>query len=100
MVTDPNFHMVVEDVFSIRNRGTVVTGKIDNGVLKIGDKIKVWGAGGEKITTVSAIETFRKKIKVAKLGDTVGILLRDISKDDVKRGDAITGPDSDFVFNP
>ena len=100
MATDPSFHMVVEDVFSIRGRGTVVTGQIDSGELKVGDEIKIWGTREEKITTVTAIESFRKKLKLAKPGDRVGIVLKDLSKDDMKRGDAITSPDSDFIFNP
>ena len=100
MSTDPKFHMIIDDVFSIRNRGTVVTGKIDDGELKVGDEIKIIGINGEKTTTVTGIEAFRKVINLAKPGDRVGIILKDLSKDDVRRRDEIICPDSDSTGKP
>jgi elongation factor Tu len=100
MTTDPNFHMMVEDVFSIRNRGTVVTGKIDRGMLGVGDQIIIKTGSGEKTTTVNGIEKFHKVLDSAREGDTVGILLKDITKNEVQRGDELHGPNSDFTWKP
>lgn len=100
MTTDPNFHMIVEDVFSIRNRGTVVTGKIDRGTLKVGDQVNIMGAGGEKTTTVTGVEMFHKVLDSAKEGDIVGILLKGIEKTEIQRGDELLGPGSDFTWKP
>jgi elongation factor Tu len=100
MTTDPFFRMTVEDVFSIAKRGTVVTGKIEAGTLKVGDEVVIQGSNGERKTVVSGIEMFRKVTSQAKTGDMVGILLKDISKQDVQRGDVILSPDSDFTWKP
>ena len=100
MTTDPTFHMIVEDVFSIRNRGTVVTGKIETGILKVGDQVVIRGVNGEKTTTVSGIESFRKALNQANPGDTVGLLLKDLSKQDIQHGDEILAPQNDFTWNP
>ena len=100
MTTDPTFHLIVEDIFSIRNRGTVVTGKIDAGTLKVGDQVMIRGRNGEKTTTVTGIEAFRKTLEQANMGDTVGILLKDISKEDIQKGDELLGPGSDFTWKP
>jgi len=100
MTTDPSFRMIVEDVFSIRNRGTVVTGKIETGTLKVGDEIVIRGRNGEKTTTVTGIESFRKVLDQANPGDMVGILLKDISREDIQRGDEILSPRSDFSWKP
>jgi elongation factor Tu len=100
MTTDPTFHMIVEDVFSIRNRGTVVTGKIETGTLKVGDQVVIRGVNGEKATTVTGIESFRKAQEQANPGDPVGLLLKDLSKQDVQHGDEILGPETDFTWKP
>jgi elongation factor Tu len=100
MTADPLFHMIVEDVFSIRGRGTVVTGKIDTGSLKVGDEIMIRGAKGDKKAVVTGIEAFRKTLEQAKSGDTVGILLRDITKEDVAKGDELHSPGMDFTWKP
>jgi elongation factor Tu len=62
MTTDPSFHMIVEDVFMIRNRGMVVTGKIETGILNVGDEVVIKGANAEKTTIVTGIEAFRKTL--------------------------------------
>src|SRR5512140_353429 len=100
MTTDPLFHMVVEDVFIIAKRGTVVTGKIETGTLKVGDEVVVRGRGREKKAAVGGIESFKKMLQQASQGDTVGILLKDLNKVDVQRGDELVCPDSDFTWNP
>jgi len=100
MTTDPLFRMTVEDVFSIAKRGTVVTGKIEGGTLKVGDEVTIQGINGERKTVVSGIEMFRKIIDQASTGDNVGILLKDISKQDVQRGDVILCSGSDFTWKP
>src|SRR5512140_2338899 len=100
MSTDPFFHMVVQDVFSIAKRGTVVTGRIETGMLKLGDEIVIRGRGGEKKAIVSGIESFRKMLQQANQGDTVGVLLKDVSKADVESGDELFSPGSDFTWKP
>jgi elongation factor Tu len=99
MTTDPFFRMTVEDVFSIAKRGTVVTGKIESGTLRVGDEIAINGKNGEKRTFVAGIEALRKILSEANAGDAVGILLKDIAKQDVQRGDVILCPGSDFSWN-
>lgn len=100
MTTDPFFRMTVEDVFSIAKRGTVVTGKIEKGILKVGDEVVIQGSNGERKTVVTGIEIFRKIVSQAAAGNTVGVLLKDISKQDVQRGDEILSPSSDFTWKP
>jgi elongation factor Tu len=90
--------MTIEDVFSIKGRGTVVTGKIEAGSLRVGDEVAINGKNGEKRTVVAGIEAFRKILSEANAGDTVGILLRDILKHDVQRGDVILCPGLDFTW--
>jgi elongation factor Tu len=99
MPTDPFFQMTVEDVFSIRGRGTVVTGRIEQGTLQVGNEIQIKGQAGTKNTVVSGIEMFRKRSDQANAGDTVGLLLRDIGKDEVRRGDLLTAAGPDFSWN-
>lgn len=91
MSADPFFRMTVQDVFSIRNRGTVVTGQIESGTLKVGDEIQIQGGGTTIKTVVTAIEVFRKQLEQAQAGDNVGVLLREIEKSDVRPGDVLTG---------
>jgi len=100
MTTDPLFHMSVQDVFSIRGRGTVVTGTIEAGGLHVGDEVVIHGPGGDKKTVVAGIEMSRKVLDQAGQGDAVGVLLRDINRDDVHRGDELRSPGSDFTWIP
>jgi elongation factor Tu len=97
---DPNFHLVVEDVFLIRGRGTVVTGRVEAGSLKPGDEIVLRTKNGDKRTVVTGIESFRKIKDAAHAGDNVGVLLRDITKEEVQRGDELIGPGADFTWAP
>lgn len=89
MPTDPSFRMTIDDVFSIRGRGTVVTGRIESGTLKTGDEIYILRQNSSLKTTVTGIEAFRKLLDQAQSGDTVGVLLRDIAKSDVQHGDIL-----------
>ena len=100
MATDPSFHMIVEDVFMIRGRGIVVTGRIEKGILRDGDQVVVKGSNGEKTTIVTGIEAFRKTLDQANPGDNVGLLLKDLSKQDVQHGDEILGSQNDFTWKP
>ena len=99
MATDPLFRMTVQDVFSIRGRGTVVTGQIESGTLNVGDEISFRRQGSFKKTVVTGIEVFRKLLQQAQAGDNVGVLLRDINKDDIQRGDILIGSDAEFSWN-
>jgi elongation factor Tu len=92
--TEQDFLMPVEDVFSISGRGTVVTGKIDRGTVKIGDTIEIVGIKDTQTTTVTGVEMFRKEMDQAEAGDNCGILLRGIGKDDVQRGQVLCKPGS------
>ena len=83
---DKPFLMPVEDVFSIKGRGTVVTGRIERGVVNVGDEIQVIGIRDPRKTVVTGVEMFRKELDQGQAGDNVGILLRGIEKDDVERG--------------
>jgi elongation factor Tu len=100
MTADPFFRMVVQDVFSIAKRGTVVTGKIEAGSLKVGDEIVIRGRGAEKKAIVSGIEAFRKVLDQANQGDAVGLLLKDVARHDVQKGDELVSPGADFSWNP
>ncbi|MGO4821475.1 MULTISPECIES: elongation factor Tu [unclassified Flavobacterium] len=89
------FLMPVEDVFSITGRGTVATGRIETGVANTGDPVEIIGMGAEKLTsTITGVEMFRKILDRGEAGDNVGILLRGIQKEDIKRGMVICKPGS------
>jgi len=86
------FLMPVEDVFSITGRGTVATGRIETGVVKVGDEVQLLGLGEDKKSVVTGVEMFRKILDEGEAGDNVGLLLRGIDKKEVKRGMVITHP--------
>jgi elongation factor Tu len=83
MPADPAFRMTVQDIFSIKNRGTVVTGQIESGTLALGDEIQIQGKSSSKTTVVTGVEISRKLVTRAQTGDNVGVLLKDISQQDV-----------------
>ncbi len=91
---DKPFLMPVEDVFTIQGRGTVVTGRVERGVLKVNDEVDIIGLGNNKKTVVTGVEMFRKSLDEARAGDNVGLLLRGIEKTDVQRGQVIAKPGS------
>ena len=89
------FLMPVEDVFSITGRGTVATGRIETGVIKVGEEIQIIGLGEEpKKSTVTGVEMFRKLLDQGEAGDNVGLLLRGIDKKEIKRGQVIAKPNT------
>ncbi len=90
--TDKDFLMPVEDVFSISGRGTVVTGRIEKGIVKVGETIEIVGIKDTQTTTVTGVEMFRKEMDYAEAGDNAGILIRGIKKEDVQRGQVLIKP--------
>ena len=92
--TDKPFLMPVEDVFSIAGRGTVVTGAISQGTIKLGEEVEIVGLKDTVKTTVTGIEMFRKEMEFAEAGDNAGLLLRGIKKEDVERGQVLVVPGS------
>ncbi|MHB1230090.1 MAG: elongation factor Tu [Halothiobacillus sp.] len=91
---DGTFLMPVEDVFSISGRGTVVTGRIERGIIKVGEEIEIVGIRDTVKTTVTGVEMFRKLLDQGMAGDNVGILLRGTKRDDVERGQVLCKPGS------
>jgi elongation factor Tu len=89
---DKPFLMSIEDVFSIKGRGTVVTGRIERGVVKTGDEVEIVGFVATRKTTVTGVEMFRKLLDHGQAGDNVGCLLRGIDKEDVERGQVLAAP--------
>jgi len=89
---DQPFLMPIEDVFSIEGRGTVVTGRIERGVIKVGDEVEIVGLRPTKKTTVTGVEMFRKVLDEGRAGDNVGCLLRGIKKEEVERGQVLAAP--------
>ncbi len=89
---DQPFLMSVEDVFTIQGRGTVVTGRVDRGTLKLNDEVEIVGLKPTRKTVVTGIEMFRKTLDEARAGDNVGLLLRGIEKEDVQRGQVLAKP--------
>ncbi|OGK16489.1 translation elongation factor Tu [Candidatus Roizmanbacteria bacterium RIFCSPHIGHO2_01_FULL_39_12b] len=91
--TDKPFLMPVEDVFTIQGRGTVATGRVERGILKVNEEIEIIGLGKDtKKTTITGVEMFRKTLDEARAGDNVGLLLRGIEKEDIERGQVIAKP--------
>ena len=92
--TDKPFLMSVEDVFSITGRGTVATGRVERGKVKVGDKVELVGIRETRETVATGVEMFRKLLDEAQAGDNIGLLLRGIEKEDVERGMVIAAPKS------
>jgi elongation factor Tu len=91
---DKPFLMPVEDVFSIKGRGTVATGRVDRGKIKVNDEVELVGLKDTKKTVVTGVEMFRKSLDEAQAGDNVGLLLRGIERDDIERGQVVAIPGS------
>jgi elongation factor Tu len=91
---DKDFLMPIEDIFTIQGRGTVVTGRIERGIVKVGDTIEIVGIRDTQKTTVTGVEMFRKLLDQGLAGDNVGVLLRGTKKDDVERGQVLAKPGS------
>ena len=91
---DKPFLMSIEDVFTITGRGTVVTGRVERGQLKLNDEVEIVGLKDTKKTVVTGIEMFRKQLDYAEAGDNAGVLLRGIAREDVERGQVLAKPGS------
>ena len=91
---DGDFLMPVEDVFSISGRGTVVTGRVERGIIKVGDEIEIVGVKDTAKTTCTGVEMFRKLLDEGQAGDNVGVLLRGTARDEVERGQVLAKPGS------
>ncbi len=91
---DRSFLMPIEDVFSISGRGTVVTGRVEQGIVKVGDEIEIVGFKDTQKTTVTGVEMFRKLLDEGRAGDNIGALLRGVKRDDVERGQVLAKPGS------
>jgi len=91
---DQPFLMPIEDVFSISGRGTVVTGRIESGIVNIGDEVEIIGIKETQTTTCTGVEMFRKLLDRGEAGDNVGVLLRGTKREDVERGQVVAAPDS------
>ncbi len=90
--TDKPFLMPVEDVFTITGRGTVATGRVERGVVKVGDTVEIVGLGAQKQTVVTGVEMFRKLLDEAQAGDNIGVLLRGITRQEFERGQVLCKP--------
>ena len=91
---DQPFLMPIEDVFSFKGRGTVVTGRVEQGIVKVGDQIEIVGIKDTTTTTVTGVEMFHKLLDEAEPGDAVGLLLRGIDREDIERGQVLAAPGS------
>ena len=91
---DQPFLMPVEDVFSIKGRGTVVTGRVERGVVKVGERVEIVGMHETQSTVVTGVEMFHKLLDEGEPGDAIGVLIRGIERDDVKRGQVLAAPGS------
>jgi len=91
---DKDFLMPIEDVFSISGRGTVVTGRIESGVVNVGDELEIVGIKDTAVTTCTGVEMFRKLLDRGEAGDNVGVLLRGTKREDVERGQVLAKPKS------
>ncbi|NJB69498.1 elongation factor Tu [Desulfobaculum xiamenense] len=91
---DKPFLMPIEDVFSISGRGTVVTGRVERGVIKVGQEVEIVGIHDTTKTTCTGVEMFRKLLDQGEAGDNIGALLRGVKRDDVERGQVLAAPGS------
>ena len=91
---DKPFLMPIEDVFSISGRGTVVTGRVERGIIKVGEEMEIVGLGETKKTVATGVEMFRKLLDEGRAGDNIGVLLRGTGKDEVERGQVLAKPGS------
>src|SRR5690606_32506063 len=91
---DKDFLMPVEDVFSIQGRGTVATGRVESGIVKVGEEIEIVGIRPTTKTTVTGVEMFRKLLDEGRAGDNLGCLLRGLKREDVERGQVLAKPGS------
>ena len=92
--TDKPFLMPIEDVFTITGRGTVVTGRVERGQVKVGDQVEIVGIHDTLTSVVTGVEMFRKLLDYAEAGDNIGVLLRGVNRDQIERGQVLAKPKS------
>jgi elongation factor Tu len=92
--TDKPFLMPIEDVFSIKGRGTVVTGRVERGIVKVNEEVEIVGLKDTRKTVATGVEMFRKLLDQGQAGDNIGVLLRGIDRDEVERGMVLAAPGS------
>ena len=100
MTTDPLFRMTIQDVFSIRGRGTVAIGTVESGSIRLYDVVCYRDKGILKQAVVTGIEAFRKQLSQAEAGQTVGLLLRAVERGQIQVGDVLSGSEVDFEGKP
>ena len=93
-LVDKPFLMPIEDIFSISGRGTVVTGRVERGIVKVGEEVEIVGIRPTQKTIVTGVEMFRKLLDQGQAGDNIGVLLRGTKRDDVERGQVLSKPGS------
>jgi len=93
-IKDKPFLMPIEDVFAIKGRGTVATGRVERGITKLGDEVEIVGIREPKKTVVTGVEMFKKLLDQAEAGDNVGLLLRGLEREDIERGQVVAKPGS------
>ena len=93
-VTDQPFLMPIEDVFGIKGRGTVVTGRVERGMLNVGQEVEIIRAGDVRKTVATGLEMFHKLLSTTEAGDAVGVLLRGVNREEVERGQVLVAPGS------
>src|SRR5437660_3833159 len=91
---DKPFLMPIEDVFAIKGRGTVATGRVERGIVKVGEEIEIVGVREAKKSVVTGVEMFRKLLDQGEAGDNIGLLLRGLEREDIERGQVIAKPGS------
>lgn len=99
MTTDTSFRMTIKDVFSIKGRGVVVTGLVEDGALNVGDEVYYKGPSGVKKTAVAGLEALGKQITQAEIGDTIGVLLQGLDRAELRKGDVLSGNDADYSWS-
>jgi len=100
MLTDSSFRMAIADVFTIKGRGTVITGRVASGAIRVGDEIFIKGDSGVTKIAVKGLEANRAQITEAMTGDNIGVLVDEQGKGVFKRGDVLSGSSIDFTINP
>jgi len=98
MSSDPTFKMIAQEVFSIKGRGTVVSGQVESGTVSVGDEIRIQGKDSTRTALVSGVEVNRKVATRAQKGDLAGLLFKELSGEDVHKGDVLGGSDMDFTW--
>jgi elongation factor Tu len=99
MPGDTSFRMTIVGVFTIKGRGSVITGRVEDGVINVGDDVYFKSPSGVKKTVVKGLEASQKLITQAQMGDTIGVLVEGVEREEIKRGDILSGTNSDYSWS-